>query len=559
MSPASRQLALLAAGTLLWAGCASQKTQTLDRPPTSNPLHGLEEGEATLHIAELDAIPDGRDLQSVHTTSQETLLVVGLPGVSGDPGLSDPRTPPPGLPVFPSGNEENLPTPAFPDAIAGPHALDAPRAPEVAATGTDLPSQPPENLAEPEFAGPQGIAGGPDALLTETQSPANPSAGPDSEEPPGNLAGSAPLFPEVPTALEPSGDPNEHKPGQAWPWQLPNSLGEEEGDPDAGRTLEDLLSWLNNQDSTRPDDAGGLLDDFRNPGDALAWLLNRTAPGNGSANPDDARKQAAVLDWLSRLQKVDGPDAEAPGGPPDLRNVLDWFQRGGGADAEAPGQDDLTGATRQLAQWLGHAAQVNAGDEGPSGQSGAGSNAMLKWLSQGRGVRPQQDTGAPSGKPFAFPFKPAGSVPADGEVLSEPRGPAGSFSMPSHGATTAGQPVQSRKPQILKSRAHGWLQAGSVSSSGPSGPRASAADASSMDYSAAFGWLRRAATSRRGKSSSTAAVPRVNMSAPALSSLAPPGSMSEALRWFQKGNGQLKHRLHAARREESGTHSATTP
>ncbi|SVE48236.1 uncharacterized protein METZ01_LOCUS501090, partial [marine metagenome] len=209
----------------------------------------------------------------------------------------------------------------------------------------------------------------------------------------------------------------------------------------------------------RPDDSDGLLDDFANPGDALAWLLGRAAPGSDSGGSDDALKQAAVLDWLVQLRNEGSADPDAPALGKDLANALDWFRKGGAGDGnEVPGQSDLTGATRQLARWLSHAARKGAGEEGPEGLHGAGSSAMHQWLSQGRQNQYFADPDAATRQSLQFPFHRPSTDQPKAEALSEQPGPAGVFSFP----TLPRHEISSQLPRSrqLKGKAHQWLQFG---------------------------------------------------------------------------------------------------
>jgi len=556
MNPAYAKIVLLAASSLAWAGCASQKSQTRDHPPTSSAQHELASGEAHLAINELDATAGGGDTETVHTTSQETLLVVGLPGIAGDPGA--PETEgygSEGIPTNTPAHLEYLPLPAFPGEQAGPHASGDPHS-LLAGTGPDSPGPPAEDLAEPEFPGPQGLAGGPDNELAGPAEPSSPAPGPlteeKSEEPPVGFTGS-PLALPFPSQAAKDIEPQEPRSDLGWPWQ---PMGNSTDEVDGTRTspaLDGLLSWLNNQNPTRPKDPAGLLDAFNNPSDALAWLLGRTAPGNEAPNTEEARRQAAVLDWLARLQGNSDSGANAPEAGRNLANVLDWFRQGGGPDTDTPGREDLAGATRQLAQWLGHAARADNGEEGPSGLPGAGSNAMLRWLSQGRGNPERTSPQVDSGTQFPFPFRTP-VQPAVAETLAESQGPEGSNPFP---ALSGGVESASTGPSAsLKTGARSWLQGGSTNHL-PRNTGASAGQSSGMNYVAAYHWFRRAADSWETKA------PPINQAASAnpqpLPDLSSQQNVSEAMRWLQKASGQRKHWLHAARHEEVAPVASPAP
>ena len=82
-----------------------------------------------------------------------------------------------------------------------------------------------------------------------------------------------------------------------------------------------------------PHDPDGHLEDFANPGDALTWLLNRTATDNGTSSSEDLGKQSAVLDWLTAVSSSSRLDKDIPNGNLELANVINLFRIGAENDA----------------------------------------------------------------------------------------------------------------------------------------------------------------------------------------------------------------------------------
>ena len=80
MSPAFSQAVLLFAFIFLCAGCASQKTQTLNHPPTSSPIHGLADGQSAPYILEQETKFTSQELVSLHDISEEALQQEGFLG-----------------------------------------------------------------------------------------------------------------------------------------------------------------------------------------------------------------------------------------------------------------------------------------------------------------------------------------------------------------------------------------------------------------------------------------------------------------------------------------------
>ena len=574
MAASNRQTVLLLAVTLLAAGCASQKTQTTEHPATSSPLSVLAEGQTDFSIDEPDATSGERETEVLASTNEESILIAGLPGVAGEPGVSEETRPDLELPVFLAGNQEALPTPNFlEDFLGSESTTDLPG--ETSGSDPVLPVAPPEDLDETEFPGPTGEAGIFGKLLAGTpndpaDNPKNSSTpgisldnlfpGLDSEDGSGENTPGMPAgllaFPKIPQGVGPKGEETQARPDFGWPWQS-NGEGQEglDGTTDAS-PREDLLSWLNDRKPTRPDDLDGLLDDFAKPGDALAWLLGRAAPGSDSGGPDDALKQAAVLDWLVQLRNEVSTDPDAPALGKDLANALDWFRKGGAGDGnEAPDQSDLTGATRQLARWLGHAARNDAGEEGPEGLHGAGSSAMRQWLSQGRQNQKFADPDAATRQAPQFSFHRPSTDQPKAEALAEQLGPSGVFSFP----TLPGYGISSQlpRPRQLKGKAHQWLQIGADGVQGVRAIQGVGFHRENLNYSAAYSWLRQAASSWKQKASPASRM--ANTPLRPRPDLATQENASEALRWFQKGSGQRHHWLHATRERESGTDSVPTP
>lgn len=565
---------LLLVVTFLAAGCASQKTQTTEHPPASSPLSILAEGQTDFSIDELDATSGERETEVLASTNEESILIAGLPGIAGEPGVSEETRPDSELPVFLAGNQEALPTPnLLEDFLGSESRMNLPG--ETSASHPALPVAPPEDLDETEFPGPTGEAGISDNLLAEKPNDLaddpNDSSSRDlsldnllpsldsedgSDETPPGISGALPVFPTIPQGEEPEGEVTQGRPDFGWPWQSNGEDGEGLDGTTYASPREDLLTWLNDRKPARPDDSDGLLDDFAKPGDALAWLLGRAVPGSHSGGPDDTLKQAAVLAWLVQLrnQGSTGPDVPALG--KDLANALDWFRKGGAGDGnEAPDQSDLTGATRQLARWLGHAAQKDADEEGPKGLHGAGSSAMQQWLSQGRQNQRFADPDTATRQALQFPFHRPSTGQPKGEALAEQPDPSGAFSFP----TLPGYEISRQLPRSrqLKGKAHQWLQFGADGVQGAWAIQGAGFQRESVNYSAAYSWLRQAASSWKQKASPASRV--ANTPLRPRPDLATQENASEALRWFRKGSGQRRHWLHATRERESGTDSVPTP
>ena len=521
MSPAFSQAFLLFAFIFLCSGCASQKTQTQNHPPSSSPIHGLADGQSAPYILEQETKSTSQKLVSLHDISEEALQQEGFLGKGGEPGFTEPVDISSELPSSSMTTLDNLPDLKFPDESDGPHSLGAKIEPEVASVEL------PEDLAEPEFAGPKGIAGGSVLAINESESPHNLNATGFEETNTKDLT------------INPPSD------------------GRESSPTETNDTLPSLLSWLKKEDTKRPHDPDGYLEDFANPGDALTWLLNRTATDNGTSSSEDLGKQSAVLDWLTAVSSSSRLDKDTPNGNLELANVINLFRLGAENDATIPDQDDLSATNPQIAHWLRHASNLNTNKNNSLNQPESGSNPMLKWLSQGRSNSITQNSKNPSAMNFQLPFKPKSTIRSNGETLGEPDY-TGSFSLSGFGEPVDGSQNQEHKFQSYTNSAHGWLQSGATITPEGVGRGVSNRQATELDYSAAFGWFRRAASSWEVKTS-----PLVNATKSTRSSnirnLTTSDSTSEALRWFQKANGQRKHPLHAARREDSSMDSSTTP
>jgi len=535
-------------------------------------LSVLAEGQTDFSIDELGATFGERETEVLASTNEESILIAGLPGVAGEPGVSEETRPDSELPVFLAGNQEALPTPnLLEDFLGSESTTNLPD--ETPGSNSILPVATPEDLDETEFPGPTGEAGISDNLLAEkpndladepSDSSGNglsldkllPSLDPEdgADESTPSISVALPVFSTIPKDEEPEGEATQGRPNFGWPWQ---SNGEDEeglGGTTYTSPREDLLTWLNDREPARPDDSDGLLDDFAKPGDALAWLLGRAVPGSHAEGPDDALKQAAVLAWLVQLRNQGSTDPDVPALGKDLANALDWFRKGGVGDGnEAPDQPDLTGATRQLARWLGHAARKDAGEEGQKGLHGPGSSAMRKWLSQGRQNQRFADPDTATRQALQFPFHRPSTGQLKGEILAEEPGPSGAFSFPT--LPRYGISRQLPRPRQLKGKAHQWLQTDTEGAYGATqnvGP-----NQENLNYSAAYSWLRQAASSWQQKTSLASRV--ANTPLRPKPDLATQENASEALRWFRKGSGQRRHWLHATREREPGTDSVPTP
>lgn len=569
MAPNNQQCFLLLAITLFWSGCASQKTQTAAHPPTSILMPGSTEGQSDLLAVELHAAAVAKDAEAIPVSSGEALKVTGPAGAAGQPGATKESAAQSSRPFFPAGIEKSMQIPGFPENTLGP---DSPpgligESPVVSLERLALP---PENLAEAEYPGLAGEAGesldplAPSSIpVIQPEDPAEVEfpyrkplssfrANDQRHGPPPPPLSFRPSFPEISETSDTEEEKAREEPRIAWPWRGPADTPKSIAVATDSQSIGDLLAWVNGHNPAKPDDKDGALDDFSNPGEALAWLLGRAAPGGASGNLSDARKQAAILDWLSALRQNTTTSPYATGVDSDLTGVLDWFRSGGGgADNKPPNQTDLTGATRQLAHWLGQARGQDNGTGGRRGSLGADSNAMIKWLAQGRETVVSPDSSVIRRRDLQFPFRPVPGSSIATEIVRKNIVADGTFPFPSLSENNPFPPPI--RPVQLRGKLHQWLQhpgiegAGQVATQG----RLNVLQ-DSVKYSAAFSWLLRGAdnlSSTLPASSAPSDLRRPD--------LATQEHVTEALRWFHKGSGQRRHRLHAATEAESGTGSQT--
>lgn len=567
MAPNNQQCFPLLAIALFWGGCASQKTQTADHSPTSILMPSSTAGQSDLLAVELHAAAVGKDAEAILVSSGEALKVTGPAGAAGQPGATKELAAPSRLPLFSAGTEKTMRIPDFPENTLGPDSppsLDG----EFPVASLERLTLPPENLVEAEYPGFAGEAGeylnpsvAPSFPVTQPDNPAEvefphrkplPSFRANDQRygtPPSPLS-FRPTFPEISEASDTEEEMAREEPRIAWPWRGP-------ADTTDSQPIGDLLAWVNGHNPARPDDKDGALDDFSNPGEALAWLLGRAAPGGASGNLSDARKQAAILDWLSVLRQNTPTSPYATGADRDLAGVLDWFRSGGGgADNKPPNQAGLTGATRQLAHWLGQASGQDNGAGAPRGSLGVGSNAMIKWLAQGRETVVSPDSTVIRRRDLKLSFRPVPGSSIATEIVRKNIVADGTFPFPS---LSENNPFSSpNRPVPLRGKLHQWLQ--HPGTGGAEGQEATQArlnvSQDSVKYSAAFSWLLRGADFSKENRSSTLPA---SSAPPSLRrpDLATQEHVTEALRWFHKGSGQRRHHLHAANEPESGTGSRT--
>jgi len=569
MAPNNQLCFLLLAITLFWAGCASQKTQTVDHPPTSILMPSSTEGQSDLLAVELHAAAVAKDAKTNPVSSGEAFKVTGPAGVAGQPGATKESAAQSSLPFFPAGTEKSMQIPGFPENTLGP---DSPpglvgESPVVSLERLALP---PENLAEAEYPGLAGEAG---ESLNPLAAPSIPEIQPENpaevEFPHGKPFSSfrandqrhgtlpppprnRPSFPGISKASGAEEENTQKELRAEWPWRNPENFQKSIEVATDSKSFEDILAWVNGHNLAKPDD----LDDFSNPGEALAWLLGRAAPGGVSGNLSDARKQAAILDWLSILRQNTSTSPYATEADRDLAGVLDWFRSGGaGADNKPPNQADLTGATRQLAHWLGQASGQDNGTGGRRGSLGAGSNAMIKWLAQGRETVVSPDSSVMRRRDLQFPFRPVPGSSIATEIVRKNIVADGTFPFPSLSENNHFPPTN--RPVPPRGKLHQWLQHPGIEGAGQvvtHGRLNGVQD--SVKYSAAFSWLLRGADFSKENRSSTLPASRApsDLRRP---DLATQEHVTEALRWFHKGSGQRRHRLHAATEAEADKGSQT--
>jgi hypothetical protein len=564
-----QQCILLLAMTLFWAGCASQKTQTVDHPPTSILTPISTEGQSELLVVELDAAAVAKDAEAIPVSSGEALKVTGPAGVAGEPGATKESGAQSSLPLFPAGTEKSMQISGFPENTLGP---DSPpglvgESPVVSLERLALP---PENLAVAEYPGLAGEAGeslnplaAPSIPETQPENPAEvefphgkpmPSfrANDQRHGTPPPAPSNRPSFPGISKASDTEEEKTREEPRIAWPWRGPEDTPKPITVATDSQSFEDLLAWVNGRNLAKPDDKDGDLDDFSNHGEALAWLLGRAAPGGATGNLSDTRKQAAILDWLSTLRQNTSTSPYTTGSDRDLAGVLDWFRSGGGsADNKLPDQADLTGATRQLARWLRQASGQDNGAEGPGDSLGAGSKAMIKWLAQGRETEVSPDSSVIRRRNLQFPFRP---FPGNLNATENVRKNAvvdGTSPFPSLFKNSPLSPPN--RPLQLQGKLHQWLH--HPGGEGPEDQGVNQNLQDSIKYSAAFSWILQGADSSKEKRSSNQFISN-GPSSLRRPDLATQEHLTEALRWFHKGSGQRRHRLHAAA-EPDGTGSQT--
>jgi hypothetical protein len=571
MAPNNQLCFLLLSITLFWAGCASQKTQTVDHPPTSILMPGSTEGQSDLLAVELHAAAVAKEAETNPVSSGEAFKITGPAGTAGQPGATKESAAQSSLPFFPAGTEKSMQIPDFPENTLGP---DSPpglvgESPVVSLERLALP---PENLAEAEYPGLAGEAGesldplAPSSIpLIKPEDPAEvdfPYGKPLSSFRANDQRHGTPPpssrqpFPEIPNASAAEEEKTGKEPRIAWPWRGPEDTLKSIEVATDSKSLEDLLAWVNGRNLAKPDNKDGDLDDFSNPGEALAWLLGRAAPGGVSGSLSDARKQAAILDWLSLLRKNTSTSPYATETDRDLAGVLDWFRSGGaGADNKPPNQADLTGATRQLAHWLGQASGQDNGAGGPRDSFNSGSNAMIKWLAQGSETVVSPDSSLIRRHDLPFSFRPVPESSIATEIVRKNIAADGTFPFPSLSANNHFPPTN--RPDPPRGKLHQWLQhprtervEEQVATHGLNGLQ------DSVKYSAAVSWLLRGADFSKENRSSTLSAKRApsDLRRP---DLATQEHVTEALRWFHKGSGQRRHRLHAATEAEGDTSSQT--
>ncbi len=525
---------------LLWvlpvigAGCASQKTQSVEHPPTSMIAPEPMEGEATITIASLETAPGGLETEfRVHGGEDDAWLTLGLPGVAGSSGAPKGETTRGDLPVFPVDNGAVRDVPVFSGdselgvVQAGSHLQKTSQA-------MDLPVYPmeePEDLAEPDLAGPAGEGGVPSNTRPATPSPADPT--PEKHEKP------RPLPENVRTAfLKTNAEMNDtpEEPGTRKPFAWPRPGSAVETPENLQAPTDDVAAWLKGHALPKPVDSLGLLDEFDGPADAFAWLLQRSQSNKAPDSLAETRKQMAVLDWLARLQENKSNEPWGHGRNRDLDEVLAWFRKGGlGQDDNAPGQSAMTAATGQLFQWLGRSAQKNDGNHPPTGDVVVGADPLSRWLSQGQKAGPPSLVNHQPDQALKFPLQ----------------------------LFSVGKPVavnSTGRPPTNPTASKLWLQSRLVKKATPDTTSQTGTTIPQVDYSAAFSWLRRASDNWQQQSGGMTArrIPS-RVKARPRPSLTDEENLTEAMGWLRRGTGQRRHSLHAATGTDASIEAKQTP
>ncbi|MBT7852320.1 MAG: hypothetical protein HN675_03295 [Opitutae bacterium] len=554
MASENLQCLLLLPITLFWLGCASQKTQTTDHPPTSIDAPSFAEEHSTQLPIELHAAGASNDAESIAFLSGEPLKFNGPAGVAGQPAETKESTPQSNHPFFPAVTKKSMQSPVFPGSNFGPDTARSLND-ERPLASLEQHSLPPENLVDSEFPGRAGEAGAPSIPLTSRPTPVvQPATSREDEISSTNSQSSLVVHNQRHEVPDTEHEKAQDEPPIAWPWMSPADTPKSIGGATESQPLGNLLAWLNKQNPAKPKNHNDELDDFSNPGKALAWLLGRAAPDGETASLSDARKQAAIMDWLFVLQQDSTTNPDAPAVDSDLAGVLDWFRReGGGAGDKPPNQTVLTGATQQLAHWLVQASDQGNGAGDSRESLGDNSNAMIEWLAQGRETLDLTNSSSSRSRDLKFPFRttPGSSTTAeiDGKNIVTD-GPFPFASLPKNNSLPS-----SNQSVPLRGKLHQWLQHPGTESAVVTKSRSNALQ-ETVKYSAAFSWLLRGADFSK-ENRSTALPISSSQSVNHRPDLAAQEHVTEALRWFNKGSGQRRHRLHAATDAESETSSQT--
>ena len=264
----------LASLPLLWAGCASPRTETSENLPSQI----ANDPEVVVTGININAHPVGG---------------LGLEGVAGVPNEGE-------IPVVPAGSYQ-------------PPDLDWENLQDELPDTPVYPPQPPENLQT--FPGPEGQAGVQESIVQGTPGsdlPENPGANPPTGTP------DLPWQPAIPhLASNLSQDIPHSDYGEAT--ATPIFVETRPGTPN----LPGILAWLDHQDIAHPPN-------FADTSEALSWIRQEL-----TANPDSfssqPRDNKALMSWLDGLQ---GQPVQPGQNRPQFAANLPWqIQAGSDPDA----------------------------------------------------------------------------------------------------------------------------------------------------------------------------------------------------------------------------------
>ena len=288
----------LASLPLLWAGCASPRTETSENLPSQI----ANDPEVVVTGIEINAHPVGG---------------TGYEGVAGVPNEGETPVLPAGPYQLPDLDWENLQ-----DELPGTPVY---------------PPQPPENLQT--FPGPEGQPGIQETIAQDSTGfdlPENPGATPPSG------STELPWQPAIPhLASNPSQDLPHSDYGEAT--ATPIFVETRPGTPN----LPGILAWLDHQDIARPPN-------FADSSEALSWIRGEltASPDSFSNHPRDNK---ALLSWLDSLQ---GQTHQPGQDRPQFAANFPWQIQAGSSPDDADTRPPVLLSKASL--WLRQSTQVPA-------------------------------------------------------------------------------------------------------------------------------------------------------------------------------------------------------